>query len=60
VRRGNLKDGHTRSCGCLHSENNRKLNRYDLSGVYGIGYTSNTGIKFYFDKDDFDKISKYT
>lgn len=27
-------------------------NTYDLSGEYGIGYTSN-GEQFYFDKEDF-------
>lgn len=60
VRRSRLKYGAIQSCGCINNINYRKLNKYDLSGDYGIGYTSNTGVKFYFDKDDFDKISKYT
>lgn len=34
-------------------------NKYDLSGEYGIGYTSN-GEPFYFDKEDFHLIAPYT
>lgn len=37
---------------------NKKYNTFDLSGNCGIGYTSN-GYKFYFDKEDFDKIKDY-
>ena len=37
-----------------------KGNKYDLSGEYGIGYTSNTNEPFYFDKEDYDKICKWT
>lgn len=40
--------------------NIRKLNNYDLSGKYGIGYTSNTNEPFYFDLEDYDKIKGYT
>lgn len=67
-----LKSGNTKSCGCLKAEmvqelgkNNQKQNRYeknfiiDEHGEYGIGYCSNTGSQFYFDKEDFDKIKKY-
>ena len=50
---GNLKNGHTQSCGCLCK------NTYDLSGDYGIGYT-NKGEEFYFDLEDYDKIKDYT
>lgn len=39
---------------------NRKLNNYDLSGEYGIGYTSNDNTIFYFDLEDYDKIKDYT
>lgn len=50
----------TRSCGCIHSEVTRKLkhktNRYDLTGEYGIGWTSNTNREFYFDLSDYDII----
>lgn len=35
------------------------MNRYDLSGEYGIGYTSK-GEEFYFDLEDYDKIKDYT
>ena len=61
-----LKSGHTKSCGCLRSETvknigkkRKKYNTYDLSGEYGIGYTSNTNEPFYFDLEDFDKIKNY-
>jgi len=41
----------------------RTINKYDLSGEYGIGYTSNCneeGINyFYFDLEDYDKIKDY-
>ena len=61
-----LKSGNTKSCGCLHAESMkimgesiRQLNEYDLSGEYGIGYTSK-GEEFYFDLEDYDKIKRYT
>lgn len=67
-----LKGGHTLSCGCLQQEtrvqsglttknlipNDKKFNKYDLTGEYGIGYTSK-GEEFYFDLDDYDKIKNY-
>lgn len=34
----------------------KKYNVYDLSGDFGIGYTSNTNEEFYFDLCDYDKI----
>lgn len=37
----------------------RKHNQYDLSGEYGIGYTSNTNKPFYFDLEDYDRIKDY-
>ena len=62
----NLTNGNTKSCGCLHIETstkngrkNKKYNRYDLSGEYGIGWTSNTNEEFYFDLEDYDKIKDY-
>lgn len=62
VRGSDLKSKNTQSCGCLNRENLRKAtkkyNIYDLSGEYGIGYTSK-GEEFYFDKEDFDKIKDY-
>ena len=61
-----LRSGHTKSCGCLNTqtleqmwENNKKYNKYDLSGEYGIGWTSNTNKEFYFDLEDYDKIKDY-
>lgn len=40
-------------------ENKRKYNKYDLSGEYGIGWTTNTNKEFYFDLEDYDKIKDY-
>lgn len=66
ARTSDLKSKNTKSCGCLHKEfmnnNNpaiRLYNTYDLSGEYGIGYTTN-GEEFYFDLEDYDKIKDYT
>lgn len=63
VRDGNLIHGGVRSCGCLVKESHKllkKYNKYDLSGEYGIGWTSNTNEEFYFDLEDYDKIKEYT
>ena len=53
----------TESCGCIQKEVARarlkKSNTYDLSGEYGIGYTSK-GELFFFDLEDYDKIKDYT
>lgn len=58
----NLTGGLTQSCGCLGKERRyeaiKKFNTYDLSGEYGIGYTSK-GEEFYFDLEDYNKIKKY-
>ena len=48
-----LKNGNTKSCGCI-----RNGNTYDLSGEYGIGYTRN-GEEFYFDLEDYALIKEY-
>ena len=60
-----LRNGKTKSCGCLHKETarlqglaNAKQNSYDLSGEYGIGYTTKNE-PFYFDKEDYEKIKDY-
>lgn len=61
-----LKNGESQSCGHLQKEivsklmheRMKKFNEYDLSGDYGIGYTSN-GEEFYFDLEDYDKIKDY-
>ena len=51
------------SCGCKTKElrylANKKYNTYDLTGEYGIGWTSNTNEEFYFDLEDYDKIKEY-
>ena len=58
-----LKSGETKSCGCLAKElasaRKRKVNNYDLSGEYGIGWTTNTNREFYFDLDDYELIKNY-
>lgn len=59
----NLRNGNTQSCGCLQKEmqskKQKKYNTYDLSGEYGIGYTSNTNKPFLFDLEDYNKIKNY-
>lgn len=59
---GSLTNGTTKSCGCLiiqsSKDRNKKYNTYDLSGEYGIGYTSK-GEEFYFDLEDYGKIKDY-
>lgn len=67
------KNRGTKSCGCIGRElsservkesveelhkNNHKVNQYDLSGEYGIGYTSK-GDEFWFDKEDYELIKDY-
>lgn len=71
VRQKDLKSGHTKSCGCVileHCRKNlqkindtgikRKFNNYDLTGSFGIGYTTK-GEEFYFDLEDYDLIKNY-
>jgi hypothetical protein len=59
---GNLKSGHSTSCGCyqkeLFSKAQKEYNKYDLSGQYGVGYTKK-GEEFYFDLEDYDLIKDY-
>lgn len=58
-----LRSGKIKSCGCLQKEIasivHKKYNKYDLTGDYGIGWTSNTNREFYFDLEDYDKIKDY-
>lgn len=54
----NLIKGNTKACGCIRNKDKKKHNQYDLSGDYGISYTSK-GQKFYFDLEDYDLIKKY-
>ena len=66
VRGYSLRNGHTRSCGCLNRETiivrnhltKKKYNKYDLTNDYGIGYTSKNEL-FYFDLEDYEKIKNY-
>ena len=63
VNDSSLKSGKSLSCGCFHHEvvslllknRNKKYNKYDLSGDFGIGFDSK-GREFYFDIEDYDKI----
>jgi hypothetical protein len=67
VRHHHLISGNTKSCGCLNSERviefnkltKNKKNTYDLTGEYGVGWTTNTNEEFYFDLEDYDKIKDY-
>jgi hypothetical protein len=67
VSENSLQRKQTKSCGCLARETSakngkksKKYNKYDLSGEYGVGYTTNTNVEFIFDKEDYDKIKNYT
>ena len=62
---GSLRSGRTKSCGCLMKETSAKIgkeshktNSYDLTGEYGIGYTSK-GDEFWFDLEDKHLVEKY-
>lgn len=64
VQGSDLKYGHTKSCGCINKEINKKYNDVELNlqderGLYGVGYCRNTGNKFYFDMSDYDLIKEY-
>lgn len=52
----------TISCGCYMRDQihkaNKKYNKYNLDGEFGIGYTEK-GEEFWFDKEDYDKIKDY-
>lgn len=61
-----IRNGRIKSCGCaIHDSNkkkgedSRKSNKYDLSGEYGIGWTSNTNREFYFDLEDYYIIKEF-
>jgi|GEM_PF-800030 len=55
-----LRNNGSHSCGCLTIEANKKYNTYDLSGEYGIGWTTNKNDKFYFDLEDYYLIKNFT
>lgn len=58
----NLKRGLSTKCEkcrtIVVSQKIKQYNTYDLSGEYGIGYTSDNK-EFWFDKEDYDKIKNY-
>ncbi len=63
---GNLRRGHTKSCGCWKKEylksfggHNKRENEYTECGDYVIGKTSN-GDLFYVDIDDLETIRSYS
>lgn len=54
-----LKTGNTLSCGCIKTDivrSQKKINKKDLSGNYGIIWATNTNEKIYFDIEDAEKI----
>lgn len=64
IRASSLLSEATRSCGCMtpykyNQSVKNTTNRYDLSGEYGVGYTSKNE-PFYFDLEDYEKIKKYS
>lgn len=64
VQQSHLKHGKTQSCGCYNKERvketHRKNNKYDLSGEYGVLWSSNTNEEAYFDLEDADKILEHS
>lgn len=57
-----LKNGNTKSCGCLLTETNKKKstgNNWKMCDGYMVGYTKR-GIEFYIDIKDYDQVCKYT
>lgn len=58
-----IRDGSTRSCGCLALERLiekcKKYNEYSLTEEYGICFASNTGNQSFFSFEDYDKIKNF-
>ena len=58
-----LKAEYTKSCGCLRNENLynvvNKTNKRDLSGEFGILWSTNTNEEVYFDLEDAEKILQH-
>lgn len=55
IAKSSLTRGSTTSCGCARVGNIRHINKFNLSGEYGTGWTTNTNKEFYFDKEDLIK-----
>lgn len=62
VKASNLRNGTTKSCGCLRKERaiemNKKYNVFEKKGDVCVGYTT-SGTTFLIDAEDLDKVSKY-
>lgn len=66
VQYSSLKNGSTKSCGCIHNElsakrlslQRKKYNQYKEQDDYMVGICSD-GTEFIFDKDDYEKISSF-
>lgn len=62
-----IRNGHTKSCGCLQDIASTKLHKTnvyskmltDQYGCYYIGYTTNTNQPFYIDAEDYNKVKDY-
>jgi hypothetical protein len=58
----NLKNGTTKSCGCLKIENtkkaNKKYNKFEFTNNYGVCYLNN-GEHVLFDIEDYDLIKNF-
>lgn len=56
-----LRRGTKVSCGCESATQtyHYKRNIYDLTNDYGVGYTTNTNKKFYFDLQDYETIKDF-
>lgn len=64
VQQSHLKHNKTQSCGCYNKERiketHQKINKHDLSGEYGIIWSSNTNEECYFDLEDADAILQHS
>lgn len=62
-----IRNGHTKSCGCLQDEASTQLHKtniysemlIDKYGCYYIGYTTNTNQPFYIDAEDYIKVKDH-
>lgn len=59
-----VRRGITKSCGCVQQESrkmaNKKENKFDISGEFGILWSTNTNEEVYFDLKDSEKILQHT
>lgn len=61
-----LRQGVTKSCGCLHNEivsknmsGVHKQNIYNMDNDFGICFTNDMMASFIFDKEDYEKLKRY-